>query len=235
MSMRFDIITIFSEALHGYFNESIISRAQKNKLVNIKVWDLRKFSRDKHKKVDDKPYGGGPGMVLKIEPIAKALESILKLRRRTSKSKTSGVLIVLLSVSGKQFNSKMAADFAKKYNHIILIAGHYEGIDERIKKVIENWKLKIENLSVGPYVLTGGELPAMVIVDAVSRHIRGVLGKAESLEEKRHGVGVPVYTRPEIFKFLDKKYKVPPVLLSGNHRKINVWRKMRAKWIISEG
>jgi len=224
--MRFDILTIFPEVSHGYFNESIIKRAQKKKLVEIKIWDLRKFSRDKHKKVDDKPYGGGPGMVLKIEPIAKALESILKLRRRTSKSKTSDVLIVLLSASGKQFNSKMAANFAKKYKRIIMICGHYEGVDERIKKVVLDLGFRISDLSIGHYVLTGGELPAMVIVDAVSRHILGVLGTGESLEEKRYGVGVPSYTRPEIF---NKKYRVPKVLLSGDHKKIEAWRLKKAR------
>ncbi|QQG42383.1 MAG: tRNA (guanosine(37)-N1)-methyltransferase TrmD [Candidatus Giovannonibacteria bacterium] len=234
-NLRFDIITIFPKVFRDYFNESIISRAQKKKLAKIKIWDLRNFlpaSMRSFGRVDDRPYGGGPGMVLKIEPLAKALDSILQLRRPTSKSeKTSDVLIILLSASGKQFNSKMAGDFAKKYKRIIFICGRYEGIDERVKSIIENWKparpaggLKIENLSIGPYVLTGGELPAMVIVDAVLRKIPGVLGKSESLEEKRHGIGVPAYTRPEIFKWKGKTYKVPKILLSGNHKKIAAWR-----------
>ncbi|OGF64588.1 tRNA (guanosine(37)-N1)-methyltransferase TrmD [Candidatus Giovannonibacteria bacterium RIFCSPHIGHO2_01_FULL_45_24] len=222
--MRFDIITIFPKVFRSYFNESIISRAQKRGLAKIKIWDLKKFLRE-GERVDDRPYGGGPGMVLKIEPIAKALDSILQLRRPTSKSgKTSDVLITFLSASGKQFNSKMAGDFAKKYKWIIFICGHYEGVDERVKSMIENLKLKIENLSIGPYVLTGGELPAMVVVDAVLRKIPGVLGKYESLEEKRHGIGVPVYTRPEIFKWKGGTYKVTKILLSGNHKKIGNWR-----------
>ena len=228
--MKFDIITIFPKVFEGYLNESIISRAQKKGLAKIKIWDLRKFTRDKHKKVDDRPYGGGPGMVLKIEPIARALGSILRLRRRTSKfKKTSDVLMVLLSASGKQFDAKMASDFAKKYNRIIFICGHYEGVDERIKNIVKAYGLRLTAVSVGPYVLTGGELPAMVMIDAITRHIPGVLGKSESLEEKRYGIGVPTYTRPEVFKFGDKKYRVPPVLLSGDHAKINQWRTRYAK------
>ncbi len=218
--MRFDIITIFPKVFEGYFNESIISRAQKKKLAKIKVWDLRKFSKDRHRKVDDKAYGGGPGMVMQVEPILCAIKPILRLRRPTSKSqKTSDVLIILLSAKGKQFNQKMARDWAAKYKQIILIAGHYEGVDARVKQIF-----KAEEISIGPYVLTGGEVAAMAVVDAVARHIPGVLGKSESLEEKRYGVGVPVYTRPEIFVFKNKKYKVPKILLSGDHKKIENWR-----------
>ena len=233
--MRFDIITIFPKIFNSYFNESIVRRAQKSGKIKINIIDLRKFSTDKHKKVDDKSYGGGPGMVLKIEPLAQAIESI-KLKTKSQKLKTK---VILFSPAGEQFNSKMAAEWARKYDQIIMIAGHYEGVDERIQKIIGNWKLKIENLSVGPYVLTGGELPAMVVVDAVSRHIKGVLGKVESLEEKRLGPGVPVYTRPEVFsaeggsasggKWRNKKYIVPKVLLSGNHKKIEEWRKKHQK------
>lgn len=215
--MRFDIITIFPKIFDSYLDESMIKRAKAKKLVDIKIHNLRDFSTDKHRKVDDRPFGGGPGMVLKIEPTAKALESTLK----TKKQKTK---VILFSAGGKQFNSKMTAEWAKKYDQIVMIAGHYEGVDERVQKVIKNWKLKIENLSIGPYILTGGELPAMIVIDAVSRHLPGFLGKEESLEEKRHGVGVPVYTRPEIFKYKNKKYKVPQVLLSGDHKKIAAWR-----------
>ena len=230
--IRFDIITIFPSIFDSYFNESIIKRAREKKLINIKIHDLRKFTKDKHLKVDDKPFGGGPGMVLKIEPLTKALEMILQLRRPTSKSKkTSDVLIILLSVTGKQFDSKMAMQFVKKYDHVVMICGHYEGVDERIKKVIHDLPrlpdgqgFKFYELSVGPYVLTGGELPAMTIVDSISRQILGVLGKSDSIEENRYGVGVPAYTRPEIFHFKNKKYAVPKVLLSGNHKKIEDWR-----------
>ncbi len=201
--------------------------------MDICIHDLRKFSTDKHKKValrqaqgnpelrrriDDRPYGGGPGMVLKIEPLSRALESILK----TKNTKTK---VVLFSVGGKQFDAKMATDWAQKYKQIVMVAGHYEGVDERLEKIVfENWKLKIENLSIGPYVLTGGELPAMVVIDSVSRHIPGFLGKAESLEENRYGAGLPCYTRPEVFAYKGKKYKVPPVLLSGDHKKIGEWK-----------
>jgi len=228
--MRFDIITIFPNIFNFYLNESILKRAQKKKLIQIKIHNLRDFTKDKHKKVDDRPYGGGPGMVLKIEPIIKAISSILNSKFKILKSKQipnskfKKIKIILFTPTGKQFDNKMAHQLAKNYEHLILICGHYEGIDERVKKVIENCKLKIENLSIGPYVLTGGELPAMVLIDAVARQIPGVLGKKESVEEKRLGVGVPVYTRPEVFIFKGKRYKVPKVLLSGDHKKIAAWR-----------
>ncbi|MDP2945959.1 MAG: tRNA (guanosine(37)-N1)-methyltransferase TrmD [bacterium] len=239
--MRFDIITIFPKIFDSYLNESIIKRARKNKKIKINIINLRDFATDRHKTVDGKPYGGGPGMVFKIEPLAKVIGSILKRKiKRTLIPAAARIKVILFSTSGKQFNSKMAAEWAKKYDRIIMIAGHYEGVDERIKKIIiENWKLslfgrsptgrKIEELSIGPYVLTGGELPAMVVIDAISRHISGVLGKYESLEEKRYGVGVPMYTRPETFIYKNKKYSVPKVLLSGNHKKIENWRKKHQK------
>ena len=242
--MRFDVITIFPEVLKAYFNSSILARAQNNKKIKINVVNLRDFSTDRHNKIDDKPYGGGPGMIFKIEPLARALSSILKINPKSQipiskkisnlKSQKSKTLVVLLSAAGKQFNSKMARDYAKKYRQIILIAGHYEGVDERIKKLFP-----IEEVSIGDYVLTGGEIPAMVLVDAISRHMPGVLGKTESLEEKRFGIGVPAYTRPEIFsarggsafggKYKNKKYFVPKVLLSGDHKKIEEWRRGHIK------
>jgi len=209
----FHIITIFPEAIRFYFETSILGRAQKKKLIKIKFSNPRDFTTDKHHKVDDKPFGGGPGMVMKVEPILKAIRTI-----RTSRTK-----IILLSPTGKQFTQKTARDYAKKYKNIILICGHYEGIDERVAKI-----LKAEKISIGPYVLSGGELPAAIIIDAVFRHIPGVLGKEESLEEKR-GIGVPVYTRPEIFKFKNKTYRVPKVLLSGHHKKIEEWRRKHIK------
>jgi len=220
---KFDIITIFPEAF-SYLNESILKRAQKKGLFKIKIHNLRDFTADKHHKVDDKSYGGGPGMVLKANPIAKAVKFI------ASKTKKTPPEVILFSPAGKQFNAQKAQELAKKDRHLILICGHYEGIDERIKKVIRDLGFKIQELSVGPYVLSGGELPAMILIDAVSRHLPRVLGKQESLEEKRLGVGVPVYTRPEIFAFLSKTgrkkslYCVPKILLSGNHSKINQWR-----------
>lgn len=236
----FDIITIFPKIFNSYFNESIIKRAQKFGKIKINIVDLRKFSTDKHKKVDDKPFGGGPGMVLKIEPLAKAISS-LKLKnpayaKASAGKKNEKLKIILFYTSGKQFDSRMAADWAKKYSHIVMIVGHYEGIDERIKKVIQVSSFKFQEISIGPYVLTGGELPAMVVVDAVSRYIQGVLGKNESLEENRFGIGIPVYTRPEVFKWppprrgkKNKKYSVPKILLSGDHKKIEEWRKKHQK------
>lgn len=236
--MRFDILTIFPSIFDSYLNESMMKRAQAKKLVDIRVHDVRKFSTDrKHKKVDDRPYGGGPGMVLKIEPIIKAIESILKQKGtrlrpsfaegfgRTQQGYGGQAKIILFSAAGKQFDQKMAGNLAKKYNNIIMVAGHYEGVDERLKKVIKDTTgIRVEEISIGPYTLTGGELPAMVVIDAVSRHVPGFLGKAESLEETRYGIGLPAYTRPEVFEYEGKRYRVPKVLLSGDHKKIEEWR-----------
>ena len=217
--MTFHIITLFPEVFKPYLEESIVGIAQKKRIVRVKYYDIRKFSKDKkHKKVDDSVYGGGPGMVLGIEPLVGAVESALK---GTSPKKTK---IILFSASGRQFDNKHAKRLAEKYKDIVLIAGRYEGVDERLGKIF-----KCEEVSVGPYVLTGGELPSMILIDAVSRQISGVLGKEESLEEMRCGVGVPTYTRPEIFKYKGKSYRVPKVLLSGNHEKINNWREAHRK------
>jgi len=222
--MRFDIITIFPEAFTSYLNTSILKRAQKKGLIDIHVHNLRDFTKDKHKTVDERPYGGGPGMVIKIEPLARAIGSILKPKSKNQKSK-GRIKVILFSAAGKQFNQKMARDLSKNYDRIIMVAGHYEGVDERIKKIVSDFGFRISDLSIGPYVLTGGELPAMVIIDTVSRHIQGVLGKEISLEERRLGIGVPVYTRPEIFRLAGKVYRVPKILLSGNHAKIEEWRR----------
>jgi tRNA (guanine37-N1)-methyltransferase len=230
--MKFNIITIFPKIFSAkdgsYLNESILKRAQKNKLIQIKIYNLRDFTKDKHHKVDDRPFGGGPGMVFKIEPLIKA---VLSIKNKVLSKKTK---IILFTPGGKQFDNKIAKQLAEKYDNLILICGRYEGIDARLEKVIKNCKLKIENLSVGPYVLTGGELPAMVLIDSVSRQIPGVLGKQESLEEKRSGIGLPVYTRPEIFEYpspkrgkKSKKYRVPKILLSGDHKKIEEWRRKK--------
>jgi len=236
--MKFDIITIFPRIFNSYLNESILKRAQKKKLIKIKIHNLRDFSADKRKKIDDRPFGGGPGMVLKIKPIVQAISSILRIKNSELRIKKK-IKVILFSPAGKQFDNKIAGQLAKNYDNLILICGRYEGIDERVKKVIRNWKLEIDEFSIGPYVLTGGELPAMILIDAVSRQITGVLGKEESIEEKRLGIGVPVYTRPEVFIYKPphqmrigarcggkgKKYRVPKILLSGNHKKIEEWRK----------
>jgi len=233
--MRFDIITIFPNIFKSYFSESILKRAQEKRLIKISVHNLRDFTTDKHKKVDDRPYGGGPGMVFKIEPIAKAVQK-LKISaegrslpvgqaggpgRKNLKLKTR---VILFSTKGKKLDSKVTKRLAT-CDQLILICGRYEGVDERVAKYIAD-----EEISIGDYVLSGGELPAMVLIEAVARHIPGVLGKEESIEEKRYGAGVPVYTRPEIFNLKTKTLKlktlrVPKVLLSGKHKKIEEWKK----------
>ena len=215
LMIKFDIITIFPEIFSSYFGKSILKRAQENELIKIGVHDLRKFSIDKHKKVDDKAYGGGPGMVLKIEPIVRAIGSILKLKVKSKKLKVKS-RVILFSTRGKKFNNKIAEKLVK-YDQLILICGRYEGVDERVAKYIAD-----EEISIGEYVLTGGQIPAMVLVDAVSRHIPGVLGKQESLEEIKGSY--PVYTRPEVFEMRNKNLRVPKVLLSGDHKKIEEWR-----------
>lgn len=220
--MIFHIVSLFPETTEPYLKSSIVGRAKQKGLVKIKYYNLLDFASNKHKRVDDRPYGGGPGMVMQVPPILKAVQAI-KVR---SKKRTK---VILFTATQKQFNSATSARLAKNYNELILICGRYEGVDERIKKILKDQKYQIEELSVGPYVLTGGELPAMVLVDAVSRHIKGVLGKQESLEEKRLGIGVPAYTRPEILVYKGKKYRVPRVLTSGNHAKIEAWRRKYKK------
>ena len=219
--MRFDILTIFPSIFDSYFNESILKRAQKRRLVKIAVHNLRDFTTDKHHKVDDSPYGGGPGMGFKGERIFRAVERIKKYEVRSKHKKNR---VILFSTRGKKLDAKMAKRLSK-YDQLILICGRYEGVDERVAKYIAD-----EEISIGDYVLSGGELPAMVLVEAVSRHIPGVLGKRESLEEIKGSY--PVYTRPEIFKSKVKNqkskiWKVPKVLLSGNHKEIQKWRELR--------
>ncbi|MEK7631135.1 MAG: tRNA (guanosine(37)-N1)-methyltransferase TrmD [Patescibacteria group bacterium] len=214
--MRFTILTLFPKAFDSYLGESMMARAQKNKLINIEIIDIRHSTSDKHHTADSKPYGGGPGMVMRAEPILKAFGAI--------KKKSKKIRIIITSAAGKQFTNTSARAYTKKYDHLVIIAGHYEGIDERVKKA-----LKAEEVSIGDYVLTGGELPALVMIDAISRQIHGVLGSAESLEESRLGAGVSTYTRPEVFVYKGKKLKVPQELVSGNHAIIEVWRKKHQK------
>lgn len=190
---------------------SLLGKAQAKKLIKVNLVQLREFSRDRHKKVDDKPYGGGPGMVMEIEPIYRAVEAI----KRKAKGKTR---VILFSTRGKKFDQASARRLAK-YKNLVLICGRYEGVDERVAKYVTD-----EEISVGDYVLSGGELPAMIVIEAVSRHIKGVLGKQESLEEIKGSY--PVYTRPEVFVTKEgKKWSVPSVLLSGHHKKIEEWRR----------
>lgn len=224
--MKFTVIAIFPEVLKVYAASSILKRAQIKRIISIELVNLRKFVKDPYKTVDGRPYGGGPGMVLKAEPILKAVESAVK-KSKVSKLRT---LIIVTAANGKQFSARDSARYAKEFKHIVLIAGHYEGVDARVIKALNTESYKHKTMSIGPYVLTGGELAAMVMIDSVSRHILGVLGKEESLEEKRGLMGTPVYTRPEVFRWPikhGKNYIVPKVLRSGNHKEIDKWRKKR--------
>lgn len=211
--MRFDIITIFPEMFAPILNESIIKRAQQKKKVAIRVHDLRAYTKDKHKKVDDRPFGGGPGMVMTPQPFFDAVKRI--------KGKRKGK-VVLMSPSGKRLTQKLVRDLAKDKN-LILLCGHYEGVDERVRE-----KLVDESISIGDYVLTGGEIPAMVLIDCVTRLLPGVVGKEASLTDESFEGGLleyPHYTRPANFRGA----KVPDVLLSGNHLAIKKWRQEQAR------
>ncbi|MEK7115358.1 MAG: tRNA (guanosine(37)-N1)-methyltransferase TrmD [Patescibacteria group bacterium] len=216
--MTFHVITIFPKMFESYMADSILARAIKNKKISVKFYNPRDFTNDKHHKVDDRAYGGGPGMVMYAEPILRAVEKL--------KIKSEKLKIIILSPAGKKFTNKEASLLAKRRGDIVLISGRYEGIDARVKKI-----LKAEEYSIGDYVLTGGELPAMVVIDAVARQIKGVLGKFESVEENRLSSS-EVYTRPEILKYKGKKYRVPKVLLSGHRKKIEEWKSKTKKPII---
>jgi tRNA (guanine37-N1)-methyltransferase len=223
--MRFAVVTLFPEIVWAYAGESLLKRAQKRGLLSIFAINPRDYSSDlKHRKIDDRPYGGGPGMVLQAEPVLKAVLFALKRLRRKPKP-----LVILLEPSGRQFDAACARRFAFQKRDIIFIAGRYEGVDARVKTAIKSMGLKIYELSLGPFVLTGGELPALVMIDAISRYIPGVLGEELSREENRYGVGVPVYTRPEVLRFRGRMYRVPRVLLSGNHTAIEEWRMKHAR------
>lgn len=213
--MRFHIITIFPEMFDSYLKESILGRAIKDKKISIKFYDPISFCRPKER-VDARPYSGGPGMVLRPEFFLKAYEKIQTKIKIKDKKKMK---IILFSTSGKKFTTAYAKTAAKKYTDIVMISGRYEGIDARVQKI-----LKAEEISIGDYVLTGGELPAMVLIDSISRQVKGVLGKYESLEEERVSSS-EVYTRPEVLKYKGKNYRVPKVLLSGNHARIDEWKK----------
>lgn len=209
--LKFDIITIFPNMFQPLLAESIMKRAQQKRKVAIRVHDLRDYTKDKHRSVDDRPFGGGPGMVLRPEPIFAALKKIKGARQAK---------VILTTPAGKPFRQKTARDLAKEKN-LIILCGHYEGIDQRVMKWVD------EGISIGDYVLTGGELPAMVLVDAITRLIPGVLGKAESLHSEtfeNNLLEYPHYTRPAHFRGM----KVPAVLLSGNHKNIDAWRKNQA-------
>lgn len=210
--MKIDILTIFPDMFTSPFGESIIKRAQETGLADIRVHNLRAWSTDKHRTVDDRPYGGGAGMVMRVDVIDAALKEI------KSQDKSQLSRSVLLSAKGKEFTQQTADDYMK-LDQLVLIAGHYEGVDERVAQHLVD-----EELRIGNYVLTGGELPAMVVTDAVVRLIPGVLGNALSPDEESHSqpgyLEYPQYTRPEEYN----GWKVPDVLLSGHHAQIKQWR-----------
>jgi tRNA (guanine37-N1)-methyltransferase len=212
--MHFHIITLFPGAFDSYLGESILKRAIEDKKIKATFYNPRDFVINKWKRVDRPPYGGGPGLVIEAEPVAKAVEAALKKAKGKAK-------VIFLAPGGKQFTNEYAAKTAKKFRHVIIVCGRYEGIDARVRKIF-----KMEEVSVGPFVLTGGELPAMLIMDVMSRQIKGVLGNFDSLEESRVSAG-EVYTRPEVLKYRGKNYRVPKVLLSGHAAKIEEWKKSR--------
>jgi tRNA (guanine37-N1)-methyltransferase len=213
--MQFHVITLFPKAFDSYLGESILKRAIEDKKIKVTFYNPRDFTADKWRRIDRPPYAGGPGMVIQAEPVIKAVDGALK------KIKKEKYKIIWLSPSGKQLTNTYAGGLAKKYKHLIIVCGRYEGIDARVKKAF-----KVEEISVGPFVLTGGELPAELIIDVVSRQVRGVLGNFNSREESRVASS-EVYTRPEVFVYKGKKYRVPKVLLTGHHAKIEEWKKKR--------
>lgn len=216
--IRFDIITIFPKIFDSYLKESFVKKAQEKRLAKINIHNLRDFTKDKHKKVDDRPFGGGLGMVLKVEPIFKAVKKI----RKGKKAK-----VILFTPRGKKFDQRTAFMLSKS-DQVVMICGRYEGVDERVRKIADM------ELSIGDYDLMGGELPSMILMETVLRLIPGVLGKETFLKEritKNKGfIEYPQYTRPEVFSpKKGKKWNVPKVLISGNHKEIEKWRKERQK------
>lgn len=237
--MRFDIVTIFPNLFDSFKNEALISRAQVKKIIDIGIHNLRDWTTDNHKTVDDRPFGGGAGMVMMVEPILKAVEKIrwaslsdLKKMPILKKSK-----IIVFSPKGKKFDQAMARKYSK-LDQLILICGRYEGIDERVAKYIAD-----DEVSIGDYVLFGGEVPSMVVMEAVTRLLPGAVGKQASIEDESFKkvkgmekkmmtqfLEYPHFTRPEVIEINGKKRAVPKVLLSGNHKKIEEWRKKNAKY-----
>ena len=214
--MKFHLLTIFPDIFDSYINKGMLRVAQVKKIISFKIHNLRDQAVDNHGTVDERPFGGGPGQVFRVEPIYNTLKKI----KRAKKSK-----VILLSAKGKKWDQAMAQKFSK-LDQLIFVCPRYEGVDERVKKFVD------EEISIGNFVLTGGELGALVIIDSVTRLIPGVLGKQESLKEESHStpgyLEYPHYTRPEVFKFSKKQktkmLKVPKVLLSGHHKKIEEWR-----------
>lgn len=226
--MRFHIITLFPEMFDSYLHESILGRAIKKKKISVSFVNPRMYVSGKYKKVwpdgnvsrqvDERPYAGGPGMVMMAEPIIKAVESVTK---KLAKRKNIKILTINFIPNAEKFTTTIAKNISKKYTDVIMICGRYEGIDARVDTI-----LKTKKISIGDYVLTGGEIPAMVLIDSISRQIQGVLGNFDSREEERISSSL-VYTRPEVILHNNKKYKVPKVLLSGNHADIEKWKKSK--------
>jgi tRNA (guanine37-N1)-methyltransferase len=233
--MKIDILTIFPEMFGPILNESILKRAQEKGIVKVSIHNLRDFSSDLHRKVDDRPFGGGPGMVLRPEPIFRAVETILEnprpspLAPRPLKKKrnteygiqNTNTRIILLSPQGMRLDQNLAKKISQ-FKHLILICGRYEGVDERVRKFLVDLEI-----SIGDYVLTGGELPAMVLIDSIVRLIPGVLGNKDSYKQEtfsRNLLEYPQYTRPSLYRGM----KVPEILLSGKHKQIQQWRKMQS-------
>ena len=212
--IHFDIVTIFPEVISAYTNSSIIKRAQEKELVKINIHNLRNWAKDKHKSVDDKPYGGGPGMLMKIEPIFNCLKDLKK----------ENSIVILTSPKGERLTQKKLKELSQNTNaHYIILCGHYEGFDQRIHDYLVDYEY-----SIGDYVLSGGELPALVLVDGITRLIPGVLGNEESLISETFNSDIPdypQYTKPEEFN----GWKVPDILLSGNHKEIKEWRESMSK------
>lgn len=220
--IQFNILTIFPEVLDCYFQSSMLARAQKNELIEIQVHNIRDYAKDKHKVTDDAAYGGISGMVMKVEPIYQAVQAVKR------KVKSQKKRVILLSAKGKVLTQAHVRTLGH-YDQIILIAGHYKGVDERVAEYIAD-----EELSVGEYVITGGELPAMIVVDAVSRMVPGVIGDPKSKEGESFSKGVKyehgVYTRPKVFSPRKGiEWRVPEVLVSGHHKKIEEWRKTQRR------
>ena len=210
--MKIDVLTLFPAMFAGPLDESIVKRAREAKLLDLKIHNLRDWTHDRHKTVDDKPFGGGPGMLLKVEPLFEAIES---LQREKTK-------VILLSPSGRKFSQEIARELSQEKD-LLLVCGSYEGFDERVREALAD-----DELSIGDYVLTNGALPAMVVIDAVARLLPGVLGDDESSHDESFSHGLleyPQYTRPAEFRGM----KVPEVLLSGNHAEIEKWRREQAK------
>jgi len=211
--MRIDVLTLFPKMFENILGDSILKRAQAKGLVRIDVHNLRDWTSDSHKTADDKPFGGGAGMVMKIEPVYRALKELRAPGRRSSK-------IVLLTPQGKRLDQALVKKMARE-KHLVLVCGHYEGVDERVRDMAD------EEISIGDYVLTCGELPALVLIDSIVRLVPGVLGHSDSVKQETFEGGLleyPQYTRPADFEGM----KVPDVLLSGNHKKIEEWRKKEA-------